>query len=298
MKTQILSCAFAIAGLLLSAGFARAETLYSNDFETPTYATGGIFNQDGWEVTGLTPSNWVEPYVGNGANGNTSQVFLGNPAGTTSTAKSSGAKRYYSTPLMFDAGVGGDDAIELNFSGYVEFGDKESKEYGDLTIGMMWEGVPEHYGLGIYTLDASGSPLQLNTLFRDGKSNIVRGDELVPGHWYDVKAVMDFTQLCSDGETYGKLTYKYLDVTAGDTEYTIDGTFNNVDMFVPLNGSGKVQSNGIFAYTKAYDDNYQQTQYIDNISVVRSEQIPEPGTLALLAAGMIGLLAYAWKRRR
>ena len=26
--------------------------------------------------------------------------------------------------------------------------------------------------------------------------------------------------------------------------------------------------------------------------------IPEPGTLALLAAGLIGLLAYAWRRRR
>ena len=26
--------------------------------------------------------------------------------------------------------------------------------------------------------------------------------------------------------------------------------------------------------------------------------IPEPGTLALLAAGLLGLLAYAWRKRK
>jgi hypothetical protein len=26
--------------------------------------------------------------------------------------------------------------------------------------------------------------------------------------------------------------------------------------------------------------------------------VPEPGTLALLAAGLIGLVAYAWRKRR
>jgi hypothetical protein len=26
--------------------------------------------------------------------------------------------------------------------------------------------------------------------------------------------------------------------------------------------------------------------------------VPEPGTLALLAAGLMGLLAYAWRKRK
>lgn len=36
---------------------------------------------------------------------------------------------------------------------------------------------------------------------------------------------------------------------------------------------------------------------IDNFSLT-STTIPEPGTIALLAAGMLGLLAYAWRKRK
>lgn len=37
------------------------------------------------------------------------------------------------------------------------------------------------------------------------------------------------------------------------------------------------------------------TAYWDNLTVT---QIPEPGTLALLAAGLVGLLCYAWRKRK
>ena len=36
--------------------------------------------------------------------------------------------------------------------------------------------------------------------------------------------------------------------------------------------------------------------YIDNVKL--SVATPEPSTLALLATGLLGLLAYAWRKRR
>lgn len=62
-------------------------------------------------------------------------------------------------------------------------------------------------------------------------------------------------------------------VTAGETWSVVFG----VESFLPPPGSQSPDQSG---------------------AVTVSNAVPEPGTTALLIAGMIGLLAYAWKRRR
>jgi hypothetical protein len=38
--------------------------------------------------------------------------------------------------------------------------------------------------------------------------------------------------------------------------------------------------------------------YMDNIRVTATSPVPEPSTLVLLSTGLIGLVAYAWRKRR
>lgn len=109
----------------------------------------------------------------------------------------------------------------------------------------------------------------------------------------------------------------YLNVTwlaARDTNYhSFKFQINGVGDSNPFDNTGalniKLYVDGgatpVFDYTTkatAWEHNYigfdrgsGATAYLDNLVVTR---IPEPSTLALLACGLVGLLAYAWRKRK
>lgn len=210
MNARYVIHVLTVAGLLASAGFARAETLFSCDFESPDYILGDpLVGQDSWQQTMY--DIYKSPFVGSGIGVNTSQVFYSNPVTSPSGWMTSAALRPFASPLKFDSA---DTAIELRFWGCAER--SENVLEGNLAVSIMWEGKDGYREsvLGIYyaTL-ASANP---QAWFRDGIKNMIYGDVLEPGHWYEIKAEIDLSALCDDGLTYGKLTYSYRDATDED----------------------------------------------------------------------------------
>lgn len=292
MKTKYFVCLSLVALLLLNVGLAKADVLYSCDFEGPDYTLGNsLVGQDSWEDTFYSPP-YVDPIVGAGTGVNTSNTFLGNTATSSANFITSAALREFDTPLTFDTT---NTALEFRFWGLVNKG--ESELHSNLALNMMWEGMDVYRELmcGIYF--SSGASAKPQAFYRDGNQTIYKSDTLEPGHWYEVKAVMDLSQVCSDGVTFGKLDYWYRDVTAGETEddFTLDSTIRDKDMFLDADINGEFHSNGIYGHEQACK-NYVQQAYIDNISII--DQVPEPSTVALLATGLLGLLAYAWRKRK
>lgn len=56
---------------------------------------------------------------------------------------------------------------------------------------------------------------------------------------------------------------------------------------------------GFFSYTNLISDtDISNHSVFDNVEVSIPGEIPEPSTMALLATGLIGLLAYAWRKRK
>lgn len=136
----------------------------------------------------------------------------------------------------------------------------------------------------VFRLDTTGTYLQLYTAGTPG--NWFRADSSIAvndSEWHNVKLVVDTD---ADGA---------LDIT-----YFIDGVENaavmsgaspwTVENIVPCEDIEK-----LIGHPQPAGENMQGS--IDNLKF-SSFAVPEPSTLAMLASGLIGLLAYAWRKRK
>jgi hypothetical protein len=138
-------------------------------------------------------------------------------------------------------------------------------------------------GFGASSTDNSAA----KTCIRDVTSGHVEhyGDTLTVGDTYDFRLTLSLAT------TGGLASLAYRDVTPGheQTEFTPDGYLVNVPLALTQDGSGKYDFSGIALRVGGVGT---------GISQFSLSGVPEPSTMALLATGLIGLLAYAWRKRR
>ena len=261
MKTRSFIIGLALIVLLAGARAVRAETMpWSYDFNDLTVGT--IVGQDGWATF---PGTWWDFDVASVAGANGSMSNAARTAASTSTF-STGNYRAWGTPMIF---TGADTTVTQAFQFCRDETDDDDLQI--VSAGAAFSGLVEWRML--FGTDAGKFHI------RHGEGYVYHGSDVASEHWYDVKLDMDFST-----ET---VTLSYRDLTEGDTSWTADSLLTDMPMLTTVKTLTGLSIRG---RTGGCLDNYRIFSGTD--------PIPEPGTLALLATGLIGLLCYAWRKRK
>ena len=273
----VVVCTAALTGMFV--GTASADFIYDFDANVgqALNANQSLTGQDNWEVrTGN--SAWEDNIgVGTGASG-----WTGNYALNTS---SDSAQSYEIRNSSFSL----QDGLDFEISAVIS---------NDGTGTTMQTGLEHDYGWGHDNWMVFGSSL--------GKFGwFVREND----------ATNDFTQLItlqpSMPDTSAKIWRVGFEVTAmGGNEYGFLPYYqdvtdpNNIGAKVYQYDTGNVPYDVTFSSPLSGMFNQLYMRMASNVSGgnimddFRITQVPEPSTMALLAAGLIGLLAYAWRKRK
>ncbi len=257
----------------IAAGHAQAGVISSYDFNSLN--AGALNGQDGWDKDNAVYSS---PEVFAPTSGDNLTNVL-RYSGTTTDDSVRHSPTFTFTSI--------DTAIEFHFWAY------SGNNSGGIYAGLAWADSAPQPPLPNMGLVVHGGAM--TTYVREGSASHTEyfGTALTNGHWYELKAVMDFSTAAT------ATTMWYRDITAGQLTFTQDATMGTRNLNVPTTNPGTYTANG---YSVRIDKGTQisgaYVQYLDNYSVVDPKVIPEPSTLALLAAGLVGLLAYAWRKRK
>jgi hypothetical protein len=202
-------------------------------------------------------STWFSPGVTGGGGFNPTQVSAVQNA---AQGNATGAIRSLESPLLYTAA---DTAVLWQFDGLVLGTDVSQTAL--LGLGSNLFGRQGTRTL----LIVSGSPLS--------------GDTLLPDDWYRYRLELDFSIPGVNSTLF------YRNLSKGEALFTKDGVLQDVNLGITPNEFGEYEFTRLFI---RQDTNVGGT-YIDDIRIA---PVPEPGSLALVGAGVVAITAMGRRR--
>jgi fibronectin-binding autotransporter adhesin len=153
-------------------------------------------------------------------------------------------------------------------------------------------------GDGTLTLDSAASTYLGDTTVNGGTLNLVSTASLL----LDINPTGDYSQILGTGAVVldGMLNLNVADVTGTSGSWTIVDTGNLTETFGATFGlklAGAAEAFSGSGGMLSYGDGARTWTFNEASGVLSVAAVPEPSSLAMLAAGLFGLLAYAWKKR-
>lgn len=222
------------------------------------YSDGGLIGQDGW----ASINNWGDLTVTKG-------IGAANPTdGDRGGSKALSLRSFSSTDTLTGTARFYSVATSNIVAGLVDSNQSAAN----------W--LP---GTGI----ANNGDGKARAYFRDVVAGVYGehyGDSLTTGHTYDIRMNID---LATVG---GLATVSYRDITASQTAFTEDGSLKNIAMGLTRDSQGKYDFDALALRISATGSGISQFTLADST-------VPEPSAIVLCITGLIGLVAYAWRKR-